>query len=65
VVELADVGLTARGGPQAPELLATDAAARARLAPAAEPPALQLEPRVQVVRAQVEARFTISQPDQL
>jgi hypothetical protein len=38
-------------------------AARARRAPEAEPEPIDLEPQVQVVRAGVEARFTIAEPE--
>jgi uncharacterized protein YggE len=63
LVELADVGLVARAVDGArPEHLASFAL-RAR-APE-EPASIQLEPQVQVVEAQVEARFTISPPEQL
>jgi uncharacterized protein YggE len=67
LVELADVGLTTEGRPR-PQLFAAtpaSAVARARVGDAAEPPPIELEPQVQVVHAQVEARFTMSPPEGL
>jgi uncharacterized protein YggE len=65
LVELADVGLTTEGRP--PHAFAAPMARTAnggrREAP--EPPPIELEPQVQVVHARVEARFTMSQPEQL
>lgn len=67
LVELADVGLTTEGRPPAvfAAPLAAPAAARTRAAEAYEPPPIDLEPQVQVVRAHVEARFTMSPPEGL
>jgi uncharacterized protein YggE len=65
LVELADVGLTTEG-----RLVRAFAAPMARTADgggreAPEPPPIELEPQVQVVRARVEARFTMSPPEGL
>jgi uncharacterized protein YggE len=67
LVELADVGLTTEGRAAPQFYAATPAAAvapRGRMAEP-EPPAIELEPQVQVVHARVEARFTMSPPEGL
>jgi uncharacterized protein len=65
LVQLADEGLTTDHGPRAGVQHALAAVPAAARGGAAEPPTIELEPQVQVVHARVEARFTISQPDQL
>jgi uncharacterized protein YggE len=66
LVELADVGLTTEGRPQAMFAAPAPVAGMARSAAAAyEPPPIDLEPQVQVVHARVEARFTMSPPEGL
>jgi uncharacterized protein YggE len=66
LVELADEGLAAGGGPHA-RLASSPMAAGPmfRGAAAHEQQTIDLEPQLQVVHARVEARFTISQPAQL
>lgn len=62
LVSLSDVGLT----PHAPDYPMPVAAGLAYgSAQPAEPPPLDLEPRTQTVRAEVEARFTTTAPDDL
>jgi uncharacterized protein YggE len=63
LVELADEGLTSdtRGHPEPVAMMAYSAAAGG--AESAEPPAIDLEPATQIVRAAVEARFTATPPD--
>jgi uncharacterized protein len=65
LVQLADEGLTTDHGARAGVQYALAAVPGAPRGGAAEPPTIELEPQVQVVHARVEARFTISQPDQL
>ncbi|MFI0351894.1 SIMPL domain-containing protein [Actinomadura sp. 9N407] len=62
LVELADEGLTSdtRGGAEPVAMMAYGASAGAE---SAEPPAIDLEPATQIVRAAVEARFTATAPD--
>ncbi|HLI36770.1 MAG TPA: SIMPL domain-containing protein [Streptosporangiaceae bacterium] len=59
LLELADTGLI---GEPVPRRMVSAKTAAARPAVAAEPPVLDLEPETQTVRAQVEARFTMTQP---
>ena len=61
LLELADTGLSGREVPRvhAARAMAVGAAPGAG---AAEPPPLDLEPAAQVVEAEVEARFTMTQP---
>ncbi|MEU8343527.1 SIMPL domain-containing protein [Spirillospora sp. NPDC048832] len=61
LVELSDEGL-GRTSHEAPVALAA-AYGRAGGAEAGEPEPLDLEPETQIVRAAVEARFTVTQPD--
>ncbi|HXM56402.1 MAG TPA: SIMPL domain-containing protein [Candidatus Dormibacteraeota bacterium] len=66
LVELADEGLSTSGVERAQDFgepMVMTARARATAAP--EPPPIDLEPQRQVVRAAVEARFTVSQPERL
>jgi uncharacterized protein YggE len=64
LVELADEGLTTdAGGPAYARRRAPMAAVAQPGMVAAEPGTIDLEPQLQVVRARVEARFTISQPE--
>lgn len=66
VIELADVGVNAESHMPmpAPRGMRSMAAAYRR-ADEDEPPSLDLEPETQVVEASVEARFTMTQPDDL
>jgi uncharacterized protein YggE len=63
LVELADEGLTSdsRGGAEPVTFAALRSADGA--AESGEPPAIDLEPATQIVRAAVEARFTATAPD--
>lgn len=66
LVELADVGLTTDVRPH-PRVFAaaTTGMAMARGMEGAEQAPIELEPQVQVVSARVEARFTMSPPEEL